>query len=78
MLLRWQWVICRETKINVKAASNRNADTSSISKEQVKLRGALLLLCLQAVDTPGKVKSFLQTCQSLCSMETDRAYRLRG
>lgn len=27
---------------------------------------------------PSEVKSFQQTCQSLCSVETDRAYRLRG
>lgn len=40
-------------KINVKAASGQT-DTSSMSKEKAELRGAILLLCLQAVDTTWK------------------------
>lgn len=65
-------------KIKVKAASDWAPILPLFPKRRLNAEAPSSCCVCKLLTQPGKVKSFQQTCQSLCSMETDRAYRLRG
>lgn len=78
MLLRWPCVMSREMKRNVKVASDPTLIPSLFQRKRQNSELPSSRCVCKLLTHPGKVKSFQQTCQSLCSAETDRAYRLRG
>lgn len=65
-------------KIKVKSASEWTLILPLFQKRRLNVEVPSSCCVCKLLTQPGKVKSFQQTCQSLCSMETDRAYRLRG
>lgn len=69
----------RGMKINVKVSSDQTLIPPLFQRKRQNSKGPPPSCCVcKLLTEPRKVKSFQQTCQSLCTVETDRAYRLRG